>query len=505
MRAKYLLLMPWLLLAREYHDPAGFRADLPEGWRAIQSKAGHFVLVSPDPRRYVFVQPVLNRTADCVATLRQTLAAGGQFAGAQQPQVLPAGRGQAVARFVFQNGQVRGQMMCAETSRRGGMFYGVAAPVNEFSRDLPRLVAVLKSFSFEASRGGGGVAGGGVGGVAGGGAGGGAAGGGTGTGTGGSVIPALVGWREPQEMAYTMSVPQGWRISGGIQRQDVTHYTDGTQSMSPDGASVVRQGDTRVRSCTVPGPGAASMPNGGRFEGFCALQSGSQFASGYLQMLARDLGIALRPNGVQMVDRPDLAQQADEMPRSMGLGVQSSAVEVRFSGTRNGAPVAGALMARTTLFRSVQGQNFLLGTQTFGVRGFAGPPEQFGMLARLTGAMAASIRINPTWWAQTQQINRQVADATLATMRHQAESQQRSFWERMDASDRRRDAVNDILGGTVRLSDGQGRQYEAKAGSNYYFRDDDAARRVGRPDDAVVGADVWPSPMVDLTPLEVIR
>ena len=472
-----------LLVARDYHDPAGFRADLPDGWRAVQSKAGHFVLVSPDPQRYVFVQPVANRTADCATTLRQTLAAGGQFAGAQAPQVLPAGRGQAVARFVFQNGQVRGQMMCAETSRRGGMLYGVAAPVNEFARELPRLVSVLKSFSFEAA----------------------GSGGAPGAGGPALALPALVGWREPQELAYTMSVPQGWRVSGGIQRQDVTHYTDGTQSMSPDGASVVRLGDTRVRTCTVPGPGAASMPNGGRWEGFCAMQSGAQFGMSYLQMLARDLGIALQPNDVQMADRPDIAQQADEIPRSMGLGVQSSVSEVRFRGTRNGVPVAGALMARTTLFRSTQGQNFLIGTQTFAIRGFAGPPGQLGMLARLTGAMAASVRINPTWWMQTQQINRQVADATLATMRHQAESQQRGFWERMDASDRRREAVNDILGGTVRLTDGQGHQYEAKAGSNYYFRDDDAARRVGRPDDAVIGGDVWPSPMVDLTPLEVIR
>jgi hypothetical protein len=90
-------------------------------------------------------------------------------------------------------------------------------------------------------------------------------------------------------------------------------------------------------------------------------------------------------------------------------------------------------------------------------------------------------------------------------MRAQGESQQKAFWDRMAASDRRTAAVNDILGGTVRLTDGQGNNYQAPAGSNYYFQDLNAARTAGKPDDAVVRADVYPSPLVDLRPLEVIR
>ena len=66
----------------------------------------------------------------------------------------------------------------------------------------------------------------------------------------------------------------------------------------------------------------------------------------------------------------------------------------------------------------------------------------------------------------------------------------------MASSDRRRDAVNDVLGGTVRLSDGQGNTYQAQAGSNYYFQDLTGT---------VVSTDVYPSPLVDLRPLEVIR
>jgi hypothetical protein len=90
-------------------------------------------------------------------------------------------------------------------------------------------------------------------------------------------------------------------------------------------------------------------------------------------------------------------------------------------------------------------------------------------------------------------------------MQDQAAQQQQLFWDRMAASDRRRESVNDVLGGTVRLSDGAGNQYQAQAGSNYYFLDTNAARTAGKRDDAVRGNGVWPSPLVDLTPLEVIR
>ncbi len=465
----------------EYHDPAGFRANLPEGWQAVQSKAGHFVLVSPDPQKYVFVQPVMNRTADCSATLRQALSGGGsQFAGVQGLEISSPGRGVAVARFIFQNGQVRGEMLCAETSSRGGTIYGLAAPAAEFANDLPMLMAVLKSFSFEApSKGSAGGAGQAL------------------------AIPRLMQWQEPYEMAYTMGVPEGWQVIGGIQRRDATHYTNGTQMSSPDGSAVIRIGDQRVSDCLVPGPNSMAGPG---TQGYCQMQSSANFGSAYIgQLLARDLGLAIPQNGLQIAERPDIAAQAEESPRSMGIALRVSASELRFQGMQNGSPVTGSFLAITTFYPAANGQNFVAGTMSFGIRGFVGRPEQFGVLARLTGAVGSSIHINPVWYSQTQRINQQIAESRLAASQQQAQRQQQAFWDRMESSDQRREGMRDILGGTVRLSDGQGNQYEAKAGSNYYFRNDDAARTASHPGEAVGGTNEWPSPMVDLTPLEVVR
>jgi len=475
-----------LSFAVELRHPSGFRVDLPQGWQVIPSAKGHIILVSPNPQAYAFVQPVLNRAAGCAAILRSTLTGPGAAAynGLTNLDVAPAGARMATARFLFQNGGVRGTILCAETSSRTAMLYGIAAPVREYAQWTPVLMSVLRSFSFAPNTQQPGAASAATGSA--------------------PAMPALnTTWQEPHEMAYTFAIPQGWRATGGIRRLDVTHYNNGVQITSPDNAALIRLGDQRLGQCTVPGPGAATMPSTGGLN-YCAQQSGQQLGASYLRTLAQDLG--LRDGQViSNTNRPDLAQRAQAVPASFGLRVSCSAAEFRFRATRNGVPVEGVLFAQTTLFYAAQGQNFILGTQSLDISGFLGPASQMPMLARLTGAIRASQRINPVWWSQTQQINREVAQRTLATLRAEAEHQQQAFWERMASMDRRREAVNDILGGTVRLTDGQGHQYQAKAGSNYYFLDTDAERTAGRPDDAVRGSDVWPSPMVDLRPLEVVR
>ena len=70
----------------------------------------------------------------------------------------------------------------------------------------------------------------------------------------------------------------------------------------------------------------------------------------------------------------------------------------------------------------------------------------------------------------------------------------------MASADRRAAAVGDLLSGTVRLRDPEGRQYEAKAGSNYYYLNEQETRVVGS-DLSLPATDG----VIDLRPLEVIR
>jgi hypothetical protein len=472
------------LFAAEYRDPAGFRVDLPKGWQVAKSDGGHIVIASANPLEYVFLQMIARRTADCAGTLRQTLGAGAKNAArVEDLEVAPAGPRMAKARFVFQNRQARGATLCAEISSQSAMLYGISAPLDEYEREAPKLVAILKSFSFTQSAA---PARGGAGPVS---------------------MPALTQWKEPSELAYTLAVPQGWQAVGGIQRTDVTHYRSGVQMTSPDGNSVIRIGDQRLDPCTIPGPGMASLPQVKTAIKYCQAQSGGQFAGDYVRRaLAQDLGITnLRLAGP--FERTDLEQRA-QANTMQGLRVNYSTAEVHFSGQRNGVPMAGTLLATVTLMYATPGQNFQVGTQTYKLTGFAAPAAQYDMMAKLTGVVEASVRINPVWWSQTQRINKEIADRNLATLQAEGAHQQQAFWDRMAASDQRREAVNDILGGTVRLNNAASpgaQPYQAKAGSNFYFLDQQAARTAGKPDDAVVATDLWPSSTVDLTPLEVIR
>ena len=75
-----------------------------------------------------------------------------------------------------------------------------------------------------------------------------------------------------------------------------------------------------------------------------------------------------------------------------------------------------------------------------------------------------------------------------------------TYDNRMAAADRRAAGVGDVLSGTVRLRDPEGNQYEAKAGSNYYYLNEQQARVVGS-DLPLPGTDG----VIDLRPLEVIR
>jgi hypothetical protein len=89
---------------------------------------------------------------------------------------------------------------------------------------------------------------------------------------------------------------------------------------------------------------------------------------------------------------------------------------------------------------------------------------------------------------------------------YQAQLGQQMYENRMAAADRQAAGVGDVIPGTVRLQDAEGNKYTARAGSNYYFFDEDAGRTARDPNDAVVGRDLWKDAgAVDLRPLEVIR
>lgn len=469
--------------SREYRDPSGFTVQLADGWQVRTFDRGVVTINGASPGKYVLIMPILGRTMDCATSLQKNLTSGwAAYPGASDLQIERGQRG-ATARFFFQQKQNRGVLLCAETGSRSGMMYGISGPAAEFARDQPVMVAMLKSFKY--------------------------GGGGTSSGSGGSgaaiPIPRMVKWREPNEGAYVMPIPEGWQPQGGIQRISNTDVRGGLRVWSPDQTMLVQFNDVRLDKILVMGRQQMPQAQMGTGWRIGPHQSGTQMAEWYLrQFWTQELGLSdLEVTGRQ--DRSDLNQRADAVPASMGVrGFQHLFGEVGFRAMRNGRPVEGRLLGMTRMLWSPV-PDLAGGSYTTEIKGFLGPVGSVPTLARIGSYMEGNCEYNYQWIAANRQAASQDVQATLNQMRASAQMQQQAFWDRMAASDQRREAVNDILGGRVRLNDGQGNQYEAKAGSNYYFYDVQAGRTAGNPNQAVVGADVYPAPLVDLRPLEVIR
>ncbi len=482
-----LVLTALSAFSREVRDESGFSVTIPDqGWQVNKFDGGIVSLNGPDRGKFALIIPILGRTRTCSDALRANLAGGWQaFPGVSDLQIEPGNRG-AVARFYFQQRQNRGVILCAETSARTGMMYAIASTANEFARDQPVLVGMLRSFRYGRPTGGGGA-------------------GQPGTTQAAAALPRMTKWREQTEGAFTIPIPEGWNVQGGILRISNNDVRGGIRLWSPDAASMIQFNDVRLDKVLVMGRTPMPQAPMGRGWKQGRHQSGLQLAEGYLrQTWAAELGLS----GIEIVarqDRTDLSSQADQVPLRMGVrGYQHLYGELSFRATRQGRPVEGRLLGMTRMLWSPN-QDLAGGNMDSEIKGYMGPAGSGATLARIGGYIEANWEHNYQWIIANRQAAQQDVKRTMDQMRSSGEAQQKAFWDRMDASDRRREAVNDILGGTVRLRDGQGNQYEAKGGSNYYFYDEQAGRTAGRPNDAVRGTDVYPSPVVDLRPLEVIR
>ena len=474
------------LSSAEYHHPSGFKVNLPQGWRAESGKGGLVMLSSQDMREVAVVQPIFDRRESCTGILRKYLASG-----TAQVEISAAGPRLARATYAWHNGADKGSMLCAEIGPRTGMLYGISAPAGSFGEKAGMLTAILQSFSFEARRtnqsGGGGA----------------------------PAMPQLRAWREPNEGAYTMGVPVGWSVSGGINRQGLaTGYRVQTIMSSPNG-SFIRGGDYRFESsCAILGSASYNLPGVAAWarQHPCPMENGTQFGQRYTQALAGELGLS-NASIVSITPMRELERIA--MEKTAALRQNVSIAEVRFQGSRGGVPFAGLVLATVKILPGSD-PSLAPGQKSLDVTAFAGPASDFDMLARLTGEVMASGRVDLNWFMQEQRTTitagRQIVESIHAT----AAKQQQAFWDRISTpksgqgngvhgTEGRSLAVGNLLAGQNTVSDGNGHELQAQAGSNFYFRDENLARTAGRPEDAIVGRDSWPSSMVDLTPLQVIR
>jgi len=83
---------------------------------------------------------------------------------------------------------------------------------------------------------------------------------------------SFVTWREPNEGAFTLSVPQGWKVSGGVRRRTPVDVRTAVNVVSPDGTIRLFIGDYDVPPAREPDQltRTAGMREGQIYDGSCS-------------------------------------------------------------------------------------------------------------------------------------------------------------------------------------------------------------------------------------------
>ena len=291
-------------------------------------------------------------------------------------------------------------------------------------------------------------------------------------GTGQAQKGAAASWRQfadPLERAFTIDVPAGWTVRGGLYRKGVLDPRIMVDVTSPDGRITYRIGDAGIPPYTIPTAmgmqlgfreGAPYNP-GGRVQGMIArYRNGPQFANLYAQThyskLCRNVAVkSMRPASP-----------------IMRVGMTSdNAGEVVFS-CEAGGPMAGYVYAQSSLSGSMR--DGLWGIPV--IFSFLAPQAQAKQALELMLHSVASYHENPQWTqsqlAMIRQANGQIqqeAQGNLDTARRQR--------QRTDTQLKLAEDFDDVINGVTLTHDpdhGQTREVVTSANPYYWANPNDS-------------------------------
>jgi hypothetical protein len=466
MRSLVFLLTPLLALAQQlarHNDPLGFTVDHPPGWRVTAESSGLVRVASPDGAAFALVQPfLLAKPATSRAWLSLSLDQffpQGRLTRIEQRSTRPD---EVIASLTYTGGQATA--LCA-IAGRAGMLYAIAAPPAQFAARRAELVRVLASFRYtQPGRG-----------------------------------PQLdyVRWQDPKEGAFSVEVPRGWTVTGGMFRFAPVDTRAAVALDSPDGRIHIDSGDAEIPTYSIPT----------QISAMTGFREGSWYSPGYgvKMMMSRYLPgvtyasqyvqtkVAARCPGVQIQDardRPDLARQLGQLNLQSGFVSQQLTVgDVAFTcgGTMRGVYLVGTLLTGTAgTPGGIWNVKHLIG--------YTAPADQVSTAEAVLRHLIESGQVNPEWFRMQQGVTAASSRIVAQTNAEISASMNESYWNRQRSQDRiARQWSNVILGQTDVVDPATGEKWKVASGHNYYWRKEGS--------DQIVGTDTWNLPDIDFTPL----
>jgi len=430
---------------------AGFSVEVPRGWTVrvepkwgrleIQGTAREQLIVWP-----VFVPGPLNTAAapSVLAKLAAGLWPDARWEAAQPVSTVAIrARGRAGDRLA----------LCALTwvaSPKGsaGYLYAVAAPEAGYRLLEDTLARVLQSVRVTGD-------------------------------PSGAQQPSLnyVRWQDPRENAFSVEVPTGWKMSGGLFRFASVDTRLAWELLSPDGQIRITGGDAELPTFSLPSQTLA----------IAGFHEGSWYSPGYgLNMLVQRYlpGVAFARwyvtqkatrNCAELTftetrERPDAVQAINAIHRQSGSYVSTSltAGEVAFTCRQGDQPAKGYYFAGTQLTQSP-------GSGIWNVEylcGFVAPSDKAALAQSVLNHVVQSGQTNPQWAATQQNIAANTSRIVSRTQEEVSRIINDTYWNRqgtMDELSRRRS--NATLGVEDVIDSATGREIKVESGSNHYWID----------------------------------
>jgi hypothetical protein len=219
-----------------------------------------------------------------------------------------------------------------------------------------------------------------------------------------SGSPAPTTFTDPTEGAFTVAVPQGWTVKGGIQRSTPSVATPWITATSPDGASVISIGDPSIPPFIAPSqihPPGQHLQTGSGVMGLVEpYESGVQFAQDYAGRTFAQT-CQLQQTGSQ--SEPALAQaiQADSAQLAVEVGITPAQVQydggsATFSCEVNGVADTVGVIDVTGVVQSQVGTTWNVST----LIAYRTPAASQGLTDQIARTMRASFQRTPQWNAR---------------------------------------------------------------------------------------------------------
>lgn len=289
----------------------------------------------------------------------------------------------------------------------------------------------------------------------------------------------FVSFVDPKEKAFTVEVPQGWEVRGGLFRFAAVDTRPALELVSPDGAIRIRSGDAEIPTFTLPSQtlalagfveGAWYSPGYGVRMMVRRYLTGSQFAEEYVRSRVLGSSQCSNENIVGRQERRDLSQAVNELyqGQSSAMGVVHLDLgEVRFACTRNGEAWQGYYLAGTLLMAAQAGGiwhvDHLVGYAA--ARAKARPAE--AILLRVIG----SARVNPEWARMQQDLAADTSQIVANTNTALASSIRKTFEKRWSSeAEVARKGTNMRRGTTDLMDPDTGETWNVRSQSSYFWR-----------------------------------